>query len=483
MASNSPEIIQEIQAKVLTIIEQMTGEAANNMTAYEAEKGVLSAMLSLGASCLSLFYQNQASQYMAKTAINAKGIDLPFHSMKQRHQMSLFGKIAITRAYYYRAGEGGSYPLDDAINLAPTLYSDVVQELYAELAVEQAYQSGNEFMQRWLNLSVSSRAVQAIVAESGAEVPAFYEQVAPPDPERQQSILVAQADGKGVPQIVATPAADAVRPKRGQARSRKKEAIVTTAYTIAPRPRTLAATIASLFNGSDQVYDSDTTSSSVQPIDKMLWATLEGKPTAMQQLQSRVAEREHPKVQYRIALCDGAKPLQEQFMTLFPDFRLVLDFIHAYEYLWKAANLLFKEDDPQRLTWVKSQTTHLLDSATASVIDHLRERADPLSGRVAERLHKIANYFERNSPFMDYATCLQLGLPIASGVIEGACRHIVKDRMELSGMRWSRNGAETLLQLRCVRHNGHWDDFWHYHRSLRQTVRSGTHISSLPLAG
>jgi len=84
---------------------------------------------------------------------------------------------------------------------------------------------------------------------------------------------------------------------------------------------------------------------------------------------------------------------------------------------------------------------------------------------------------------MDYATCLALGLPIASGVIEGACRHIVKDHCELSGMRWSRIGAETLLQLRCARHNGHWDDFWHYHRSLRQASRNSICFSTLPLAG
>ncbi len=483
MTSNSPEIIQEIQTKVLTIIEQMTGETANKMTAYEAEKGILSAMLSLGASCLSLFYQNQANQHAEKTAINAAGVELPLHSWKRRQQLSLFGKISIERAYYYRTGQAGFFPLDHAINLAPTLYSDVVQELYSELAVEQAYQSGNKFMQRWLNLSVSSRAVQTIVAESGANAPAFYEQVTPPAMEQQQSILVAQADGKGVPQIIATQAVDAVRPKRGQARSRKKEAIVTAAYTIAPRPRTTAAVIASLFKEPDTTPVSDASATPSRPVDKMLWATLEGKAVAMQHLQAMIAEREHPDVEHRIALCDGAKPLQEQFTTLFPSYRLVLDFIHAYEYLWKAANLLFDEADPERLVWVKTHTTHLLDSATSTVIDHLRQQANLLSARSADKLLKIANYFERNTPFMDYAACLTLGLPIASGVIEGACRHIVKDRMELSGMRWSQNGAETLLQLRCVRHNGHWDAFWQYHRSVRQLCASNTLISTLPLAG
>ena len=99
------------------------------------------------------------------------------------------------------------------------------------------------------------------------------------------------------------------------------------------------------------------------------------------------------------------------------------------------------------------------------------------------KLQQIANYFERNLPYMAYDDCLRQGWPIASGVIEGACRHIVKDRMELSGMRWSQNGAEQLLRLRCVHDNGHWDTFWEYRRAQRLQPNSANRdCSSLPLA-
>ena len=482
MTFNSSDIIQEIQEKVLTIIEDITGESANTMTACQAEKEILSSLLSLGASCLSLYYQNQASRHSQPTVIHSEGVELPFHSWKKRQQLSLFGEITIERAYYYRAGECGYFPLDQAINLAPSKYSDSVQELYAELAVEQAYQSGNAFMQRWLNLSLSSRAVQEIVAESGKETTHFYEQATPPEAEHQESILVVQADGKGVPQIRATQANDAVRPKRGQARSRKKEAIVTTVYTIAPRPRTTQEVLASLFKEAQEEPHTDEGHSHVRPIDKQLWATLEGKEVAMNRLKDAAAQREQPKVKYRVALCDGAKPLQEKFTTQFAGYRLMLDFIHAYEYLWKAANLLFDEADPERLDWVKNQTTHLLNSQSTTIIDHLRQQAAFLPASRGKKLLKIGNYFERNLPYMDYATCLSIGLPIASGVIEGACRHIVKDRMELSGMRWTQNGAETLLQLRCVRHNGDWDEFWCFHRNLRQQKVPASTPANLALA-
>jgi len=482
MTFNSTDIIQEIQTKVLAIIEDVTGNTADQMTACDAEKDILSSMLSLGASFLSLFYQNQASRYASPTTYNADGVELPLHSWKKRQQLSLFGPITIERTYYYHAHKGSHFPLDHAINLAPAKYSDCVQELYAELAVEQAYQSGNAFMQRWLNLSVSSRAVQDIVAETGNEVTAFYDQASPPEPERQESILVVQADGKGVPQIKATEANHAVRPKRGQARSHKKEAIVTTVYSIAPRPRTTEAIIASLFKESGETPPSDEAKSRVKPIDKQLWATLEGKEIAMNRLKAAATERDSPQIEHRVALCDGDKSLQARFTTYLEGYRLMLDFIHAYEYLWKAANLIFDETDPNRVDWIKTQTIQLLNSQTKTVIDHLRHQAALYHGLRQEKLLKISNYFERNLSYMDYASCLALGLPIASGVIEGACRHIVKDRMELSGMRWSSDGAETLLQLRCVKHNQDWDKFWHYHRQLRQQQSSTPALTDLPLA-
>ena len=103
------------------------------------------------------------------------------------------------------------------------------------------------------------------------------------------------------------------------------------------------------------------------------------------------------------------------------------------------------------------------------LIDHLRHlAASSTSSHKQKQLNKIANYFEKNLAFMQYATYLQRGWPIASGVIEGACRHFVKDRLELSGMRWSYDGAESLLHLRAVAINGDWDDYHLYRKQCRQ---------------
>ncbi len=481
MTSNSDQMIQHIQDKMLQTIAQLTGQAALTLDAYDAEKATLQAMLSLGQQCLTLFYETRAKQTIAPSVTTPDGRELPYHSQKKRTQMTLFGSVTINRPYFYASGSGGYFPLDAAINMPTHSYSDAVQEIFSELAVEQDYRSGSQFLARWFNLSLSSRSVQEFIITNADDATPFYEQLPPPPPEQEATILVAQADGKGVPLILTTDAAQAVRPKRGQARSRKKEAIVTALYTQSPRPRTVEEVINSLFKHT--APSPKPSQRKEPPRHKVVQASLAGKEVTMQRLQAAVEQRDHPHITHRIALCDGAPSLQKQFLNKLPTFTLILDFIHAYEYLWKAANILYDEADPLRIEWVEAQTKTMLAGAVSQLIAHLRTPALDVSAAHQAKLEGIANYFERNLPYMNYDVCLRQGLPIASGIIEGACRHIVKDRMELSGMRWSQHGAEQLLRLRCVHQNGHWDTFWEYHRALRRQLTSATRsIRDLPLA-
>jgi hypothetical protein len=207
----------------------------------------------------------------------------------------------------------------------------------------------------------------------------------------------------------------------------------------------------------------------VRPQNKQLWATLEGKDTALERLFKQVERRKGPHIQHQVALCDGCEALQSRIIRQFPDFTLILDFIHADEYLWDVANSLFGETSPQRFEWMKDHTLQILTDQTQQVIVelHVLALADTTSGALRTQLEKTANYFERNLPNMNYQTYLEKGWPIASGVIEGACRHFVKDRCELSGMRWSQTGAESLLHLRAVAENEDWDAYHAFRREKR----------------
>jgi hypothetical protein len=241
---------------------------------------------------------------------------------------------------------------------------------------------------------------------------------------------------------------------------------VTTAYTIAKAPRTPDAVIQSLFD-----QERPQLAPPPKPQHKHLWATLEGKDTALARLAHQVAAREGPHIQHRVALCDGCEALQKRIEQHFPEFELLLDFIHPNEYLWDTANALWGEDHPDRDAWVREKTRQMLHSQTADLIAEFRQLAeqDACTVRQRNQLLKTAGYFERNLTYMDYATYLARGWPIASGVIEGACRHFVKDRLELSGMRWTLAGAENLLRLRAVAENEDWDAYHDFRRRQRHT--------------
>jgi len=193
---------------------------------------------------------------------------------------------------------------------------------------------------------------------------------------------------------------------------------------------------------------------------------LAGKDAALDEAAAHVARRDGPHIAHRVALTDGSQALQDRVRTRFPDAPLILDLIHATEYLWDAANALLGEEHPWRTPWVKAPTLTLLQGRVADVVDDLTTLADapertPTHAKV---LRGVAACLARNAPSMDYAAYLARGWPIATGVIEGACRHLVKDRLERSGMRWTLADAEALLHLRCVHENGDWDAYHAFRR-------------------
>mgnify|MGYP001814882008 CR=1 FL=1 len=265
--------------------------------------------------------------------------------------------------------------------------------------------------------------------------------------------------------VLETPVEPQVRLGKGKKRGRKKEAIVTSVYTIASAPRTPEEVVARYFHQDPKTVDSKRP----KPQNKHVWATLEGKDIALARLAKQVVSRQGDHIQDLSALCDGCEALQTRITARFPAFTLILDFIHADEYLWKVANSLLGETNDQRLKWVAQRALQMLSSQTEQIIAEFRRLAQEPKRTVSQReqLTKTANYFERNLPYMDYHTYLSKGWPIASGVIEGACRHLVKDRMELSGMRWTQDGAENLLHLRAVAENEDWDAFHDFRKRQR----------------
>ncbi|RLV59081.1 ISKra4 family transposase, partial [Parashewanella curva] len=142
----------------------------------------------------------------------------------------------------------------------------------------------------------------------------------------------------------------------------------------------------------------------------------------------------------------------------------VMDFIHVLEYLWKAAWCLFKKDDPEVEDWIEKRATEVLRGNASQVAKGLGVSATKRKLKQREGIDKCIGYLLKNKSRLEYGKALEQGFPIASGVIEGACRHLINDRLDITGARWSLEGAEAILKLRSLRSSGDLEKYWEYHK-------------------
>jgi hypothetical protein len=441
------------------LLQTLHQHAHQASTAYQVERDLFKQLMALGRALLAIFFALAAQRWARPRQAGP-----PLHSYKRRRYVSLFGEVVLERPYFWQAGAAGAFPMDQALSLPDDAYSDLLREQAELLASQMAYAETARVLEHLLGVRLSPHSLLRLVETDAEPVAAFYEQQAAPAPAEEGQILVIQADGKGVPMRPARAAGPPGRPvrlRRGQSRTRKKEALVTSLYTTAPRVRSPAEVLASFFQGEPAAPEA--APPEARPRGKKLFATLQGKPVALERLATQVRRRDGAHITDRVALSDGCPALQDRLRAQFPAFELVLDFVHVSEYLWKAANALFDEADPAREHWVKARTEELLTGQHAAVVARLRAQ----SQHARDVLAKVARYFERNTAQMDYRRYLARGWPIASGVIEGACRHLVKDRCEAAGMRWSPGGAEQILALRAVAVNGDWVSYHGYRRRVR----------------
>lgn len=459
-------IVQEIRQDFEIMLD--TIQRDQKSTADGMERKIFKWMLALGFRLLELYFAQRSASCAKESTVHESGQEIPYIEKRKRSYYSIFGKAQIWRPYFYKKGIGSSIPLDAELSLGEDSYSELLREIAESLSVEVAYEKAVELIERLLGQRISSSAAQKMVSQDAQMVESYYEQKAPPEPSSEASILVAQSDGKGVPLIREEGADPKVRLGKGEKRMKKKESIVTSLYTIEATPRTPEAVVASYFRSDEKSSDKEAQQYH-RPLNKQLWATLDGKDSALKRLAHQVAQRDGKHILHRIALADGCEALQTRMVNNLSGFTLILDFIHANEYLWKVANKLFGELSDQRESWVKEQTLQILSGSTQDVIDELRRLRSlhKCTKAQMESLDTTANYFERNLPYMRYDHYLSMGWPIASGVIEGACRHFVKDRFELSGMRWTQDGAESLLRLRAVSINDDWDDYHDFRKQQR----------------
>jgi len=224
-------------------------------------------------------------------------------------------------------------------------------------------------------------------------------------------------------------------------------------------------------------------------VGKKLWASLEKPMKTVIETGFAEGLRRDPEHQAEwVVLVDGdhtqidyiEKAANASGVTVV----IIVDIIHVLEYLWKAAKALFDLEDSNAAQWVGEKIEQLLQGQVNSIVRSLR-RSAPLQGLSAkqrEPIEQCATYLANHASSLNYPYYLAKGYPIATGVIEGACRYLVKDRMEITGARWGLEGGEAVLNLRALYINGDFDAYWDFHEKHEYQRNHQAKFSEMPKA-
>jgi hypothetical protein len=396
---------------------------------------------------------------------------------------SLFGAVVVRRLAWVRHGvAGGLRPLDAELNLPTGLYSFGVRREVAWSAAQTSFEGTVSQLHRGTGSAIAKRQVEELAVAAAVDFDAFYWE-RPSTLEDLDDHLVLTFDGKGV---VMRPeglrpetrkrAAKAARESSevpSERPNRKRMAEVAAVYSLPVKPRVAEDVMRELRGKGPRVVRP-------RPRNKRVWASLEQDTRAVVDAAFYEAlGRDEHLVRDWVVLVDGN---QEQLRAVKASARnygvqvtIVVDFIHVLEYLWAAGRALLG-DDPELAQWVQLRARRLLEGQASQVAAGIRRSgtAKRLKGKAREKVDACADYLLNHKAYLRYHEYLRAGFPIATGVIEGACRSLVRDRMDITGARWGLPGAEAILKLRSLRQSGDFDDYWAFHMDRE---RERNHLS------
>jgi hypothetical protein len=409
-----------------------------------------------------------------------------------RPVITTLGEVAVRRIGY-RSGVKGAvslFPRDAVLNLPPGGYSWALQRLAVMFCLAVSYQQGHEFVLAATGVSVGKRQLEQVVLAAAADAERFCQDPGRPrdepvlpaaGPEGGLPPLGRSGDGKGVamrPEARRAETARKARKRPGQAFGKrlgtgqkagcKRMAQTGCVFDVAPPdpdgpPRT-----------PEQVMRPDPGTAKNAPRAVNRWYACDitaGGEVTIGKVFDEAGRRDPDHRRTWIALADGdvhqLERIRAEAAARDVTVTIIIDFIHVIEYLWKAAWCFHAPRDPAAEDWVITQGLDILHGRTAEVITRIARLAEEHPPRPGSEHAKIIratlHYLDAKQDLMDYPRALASGWPIATGVIEGACRHLVADRMGITGARWGLDGAQAILWLRAIAASGDTTAYWDWH--------------------
>ncbi|MHB8419734.1 MAG: ISKra4 family transposase [Acidiferrobacteraceae bacterium] len=463
--------------------EKLVAKCGSDQVASMTHSEVEGLLFEEGTELLRKIYQGYLNSLgdgaVSLPVRGPNGVEQTHRRETGRNLMTRFGPVRLCRMGYGQRETSPVYPLDARLNMPPQLYSFGLEKLIAGEVAKAPFAPSAATIGRMTGARVPKRQVEEVAVHAATDFDRFYEKV-----ERTAKlaaadagpILVLTADGKGV--VMRTEdlrqqtreAAETrehkltTRLSKGEKRNSKRMAEVAAVYTLQPYVRTPEEIIGKMRPVRDASRDARP-----RPENKRVWASL--KKEVGEVIEDAFLEglrRDPERRKSWVALVDGnrtqLKLIKRTAKRHLVQVTIVVDFIHVLEYLWKAGHELLGET-PEVEGWVLDRARRVLDGEASLVAAGVRRSATKrnLAGNKRKRMDECARYLLKNTKYLRYDTYLKHGYPIATGVIEGACRYLVKDRMDVTGARWGLDRAEAVLQLRALISSSDFDSYWAFH--------------------
>ncbi len=433
---------------------------------HELEQPLWSALLALGRALVLLFLARAAERPRAGTYKRGMKRFVMNGEARTTDLGTKFGKVLFTRPIARPMGAPRAacdLPVDRELGLCSGFSLGVVLAT-TRLCTQLAFTSARQTFEQFCEWMPSPRAVLRMVDAVGGRAREFLEQA--PAPEEDGEVLVLEVDSKGAPTISSRERARRARPhrvkngknRRHHRRRRRRE---HPHQRRKPGEKSKNANMAVV--GVIYTLRRDENGLLDGPINKRVFATFSGHRALFEWLHREAVKRGYgtdkfERVQF---LADGALAIWELQAELFPDAEVALDWYHVSEKLWAVAKCIHRKDHNKCAAWVKGQQRRLRNGSFSALMTdlHVALEETPLTGPGnkyrRQVLSKTIKHFDKNRVRMRYRRLRRLDLEIATGIAEGAVRHLVGIRFDGPGMRWG-DRRERLLHLRCILLNGQW---------------------------
>jgi hypothetical protein len=478
--NHTPEQVLQKLVQLSNELQQLVVNAVNEGSSFDdTERATWSIVQRTGFEAMKLFIVLQGNGDLGETTVTNEGKTLHCSSDPAETVVrSIFGTHSFEQ-YTYSPGKNKAIelqPISARMQLPEHRWSYLLQEFSQIFCVESAFKQGGNNLGTVLGTTFPTDTLEQTNQRMGMQAEAFLDQLPIPEKKDEGELLVASADCKGVPLIKEKTTKVAAFETSKKRPGNRRMATVTSAYTVDPHVRTGEQIVSALFRDEKKPeVELEPKKKRPQPKNKHTSAhfpttvfdcdkeiPISGIHEGMAWLADQIMSR-RTNEQMLVFLMDGQESLwniAEMYFEGDEQFVPILDIIHVSTYVWEASSL-FEDSREQRAVFTRKRLLRILRGEVVGVIRGLRRMGTirKLKGDKLKDLKRICGYFEKHEDRMRYDEYLAAGYPIASGVIEGACGHLVKDRMERSGMRWTLEGARSMLNVRAVFQSDYWHEF------------------------